>query len=164
MSRVYVVMCIGMLFFSCSKSNTSTAGASFFPQVPVNITILLTDPTYNQLTIQPGNWVYLYNVGYKGIIIYHTINDTYLAFDRTCPVNPMDTCAYVSMDSSGIFLNCSKAHIIRLQTSVCNGSNAGYCGSTFFPDSGVPRSGSAKVPLKQYTVTNDGSYIHINSN
>ena len=166
MTRIHIVICIGMLFFSCSKSNTSTAGAPFFPQVPVNITLLLTSPIYTQLTFQPGNWIYE-GGGYKGIIIYHTYNkdassnDIYVAFDRTCPINPLDTCAFVSMDSLNIYFSCSKKHIIG---SICNGSNAGICESTFFPDTGFPRSGTAKVPLKQYVVRNDGNYLYITNN
>ena len=81
-----------------------------------------------------------------------------MAFDRTCPVNPTDTCAYVSMDSSGIYFFCSKTHIIG---PVCSGSNAGICKSTFYPDTGFPRSGTAKVPLKQYVVKTDARNIYI---
>ncbi len=155
------IFCVSLLFFSCSQqSNTSTAGTSFFPLVPVNITLLLSDPAYNQLTLQPGNWVYL-NGGYNGIIVYHTINDEYMAFDRTCPVNTFDTCAYVSMDSSNIFLSCSKTHVIG---PVCNKSNAGICKSTFFPDTGFPRSGTAKVPLKQYVSKISNGYLYITNN
>jgi len=157
MNKAITIICIAFLFNSCSKSsNTSTAGAPFFPQVPVNITIQLNGPQYGALTFQQG-WVYE-GGGYKGLIIYHTINDVYVAYDRTCPVNPMDTCAYVSMDSSGIYFSCSKKHIIG---PPCTSTNAGICQSTFIPDNGFPRSGTAKVPLKQYVVKSDGNYLYI---
>ncbi len=161
MNRFIAIFCFTAMFFSCSKtSNTSTAGTAFFPQVPVNITIQLSGPAYAALTFQQG-WVYEPG-GYKGIIIYHTINDVYVAYDRTCPVNPMDTCAYVSMDSSLVYFSCSKKHIIG---PICTSTNAGICESTFIPDNGFPRSGNAKVPLKQYTVVYDGTnYLHITGN
>jgi len=159
MNKFIGFVCIALLFFSCSKSgNTSTAGAPFFPLVPVNITIQLNGPQYGALALQQG-WVYEPG-GYRDIIIYHTINDVYVAFDRTCPVNPMDSCAFVSMDSSGFYFSCSKKHIIG---PICNKSNAGICSSTFMPDTGFPRSGIANVPLKQYTVKLDamGNYLYI---
>ncbi len=158
MNKIFVYFCITGFFLSCSKSsNTSTAGTDFFLPVTVNVKILLTDPRYIQLAQMQG-WIYEPNVGNqgKGIVIYHTINDVFVAFDRTCPVTPTQDCAFVSMDSSGTFYKCSQ-YINSGKTC----TTGGFCNSKFLPDNGFPISGTAKVPLKQYVVKSDGTYLYI---
>jgi hypothetical protein len=158
MNRFITIFCFTALLFSCSKtSNTSTAGTDFFLPVTVNVRILMSDPHYGALSMMQG-WIYEPGVGNqgRGIIIYHTINDVYVAFDRTCPVNPTQDCAFVSMDSTNTFLRCS-----QYPNSGKNCTTGGFCNSKFSPDNGFPFYGSAKVPLKQYNVRTDGTYIYV---
>ena len=157
MNKLVLIFIALPLLFSCSKSgNSSTPTTNFFPPVAVNVTVNLTLPQNNAL-LQLQGWKYEPG-GNKGLVIYHTINDVYVAFDRTCPVNPTDTCAYVSMDSSGTYYSCSKTHIIG---PICSSTSAGICKSTFLPDNGFPRSGSATIPLRQYNVKYDADFIYI---
>lgn len=152
MNKLISTIFICVLFFSCSQNGNNITNTTFFPPVTVNIPIDLTYPYYLPLTI-PQGWMYLPG-GYRGVIIYNSVTNGLVAYDRTCPVNTTDSCALVSMDSAGYYFCCSKTHIFP---PICSSSNAGICGSKFFPDNGYPAVGSAKIPLRQYQVKSNGA-------
>lgn len=124
--------------FSCHKSNPVTDP---IPVVPVNVMVNITLPTTIQLQ-NPGGWAYIDNAGNRGIYVYHTINDEYRAFDRTCSYQPSKSCAKLVVDSSGIFLKCGSY----------NGSTFEPCCHSQFSMEGVPLSGEANTILLEYRV------------
>lgn len=162
MNKLFCSLTIVLMFASCSKDSNSNSSASntFFPPVAVNVKILLTDPTYGYLSLQQGGYACVLG-GNRGIIIYHTINDDYVAFDRTCPVDPTKDCAYVTMDSSGgLFFKCAQFPNAPYSCGrTC--TTGGFCSSKFDAATGFPISGSAKLPLKQYIVKKDATYLYI---
>jgi len=151
MNKFISAVSICILFFSCSKNSNNVTNTTFFPPVTVNLSIKLSLPYYAALTM-PQGWMYLPG-GYRGIILYNSVTNGIIAYDRACPVNTNDSCAFVNMDSAGYYLVCSKTHVFG---PICTASNAGICGSKFLPDNGYPNSGPATLPLKQYVVRNDG--------
>lgn len=112
---------------------------SKIPTVFVDIYIDLNDPLYSKLTL-PGSYEYITG-GVNGILIYHTINDDYQAFERTCPYDP--DCGKIYVDDKSF----------NAVDSVC-------CGSEFsLLLNGTVVQGPAVYPLKMY-----GAFFDINSN
>ncbi len=113
---------------------------SKIPTVFVDFTIDLSDPQYNQATI-PGGYIYVTG-GYSGILIYHTFDDTYIAFDRACPYD--HDCGKLYVDKtlfSTIDSTCCKSEF-----SLLTGGNA--------------TKGPATFPMKQYRcIYNEGARI-----
>ncbi len=147
MNKLLFLFLILLVIGSCKDEDNTNA--DFFSPVQVYLSINLNLPAYTNLSLPQG---YVYESGgNKGIIIYHTIFNEYVAFDRTCPLNPTDACSYVSVDSTNSFYRCG--HYTSSWQACCN--------SKFDPANGSVLSGSAKRALKQYYVRQDGSTLII---
>ena len=81
--------------------------------------------------------------GVRGIIVYCSQPNEYIAYERNCTYHPNDACATVNVDVSKLFLVDS------------------CCGSTFDLATGAPTGGVAIRPLVQYKTTYDGLYLII---
>jgi hypothetical protein len=90
-----------------------------------------------------GGFVY-HEGGVRGIIIYRQSQDRFLAFERNCPFQPMDSCARVEVDESTLFM-----------IDPC-------CSSTFDFD-GYPTGGPAEFPLRLYRTYLDQNFLLITS-
>lgn len=142
---IALVALMGFTLSNC-KDNTVTS-QDFFTPVQVYLNINMSLPSYAPLTIPQG---FVYEAGgNKGIIIYRTIYNEYVAFDRTCPNNPTDACSYISMDSTSAFYRCGQY----------DPSWKACCNSKFDPATATPIEGAAKRPLKQYIVKQDGNTL-----
>ena len=96
----------------------------------VNIEIPVNQPEYADLEAIGG--AIFINGGVKGIIVYHSNVNEYIAFDRNCSFDPSSTCAKIDSISS--------------TTAFC-----GCCSSVFLLDqNGVAANGPALLPLKKY--------------
>ena len=122
------------------QSATQNANTGTIPNIAVNIQINLQSITYSKLSVDNG-WVYL-NGGNRGIILYRASSTSYLAFERTCSYYPNNTCARVKVDPTNFYLTDT-------------------CCASYFNFSGVPTSGPATFPLKQYSVSLNGSILNI---
>ncbi len=120
------------------------------PNVPVFVKLNLNNPTYEPLTF-PGHYVYLQNVGFRGIIVWHDWDGTYRAFDRACSYHPYEDCALIHVDSTTAFMKCGRY------------DSAGWhsCCTSHFDMTGWPIQGPAVMPLRQYTVINERSFLII---
>ena len=108
------------------------------PEVVVDIRV-----TIQEFGIKNKNSVYLIdNRGVAGIILYKTLDNRFVAYDRCSTVNPEKRCA-VTVDESGI-----------IATDSCSGAKY----SMF---DGTPQKAPAKKSLKQYNVTADQFVIYI---
>jgi nitrite reductase/ring-hydroxylating ferredoxin subunit len=136
---------------ACKKDNTQEQTSDFFPPVQVNVSINLAFPQYSDLNNLQG-FAYLPE-GNKGIIVYHTLDDRFVAFDRTCSYSPNDACAFVSVDSSRIQFRCGQ---FKPNFVPC-------CGSKFEASSGIVQTGPARIALKQYFTARNGNTILISS-
>lgn len=150
----FLMIAMTVLALGCKKSSQSnSSGADFFPPVQVNTQINMSFPQYASLQNLQG-YVYLTGVGNKGIVVYHTTDDQFVAFDRTCSVNPTQSCAIVSVDSIPTRYRCGKP------------GTAGWekcCNSTFDATYGTALSGEARQGLKQYYTARSGSLVYISS-
>ena len=121
--KVIILLFLILFFLRCDNKQNPV------PNVYVDFTINLSDPQYNSVTI-PGNYLYLTG-GVNGIILYHTIDDQYKAFERTCTYDPDK--GRVSVTSDQFFAEDS------------------VCGSKFsLLVDGIVEQRPAEFPLKQY--------------
>lgn len=88
-------------FFSCQSSDD---GNTVLPNVPVNETIFLNNPLYSSMSVTPGTFAYAPG-GIKGLIIYHTVSDTFIVFDRACPHITPSSCSTMVIED-GINMKC----------------------------------------------------------
>ena len=142
-----------LLFFSlfvfiggCKEENEPVFT---IPYAHVDEEININSLSYQDLK-QPNGFIYLDHLGYKGIVVIRDEeSQSYMAFDRACPVHPDEDCAKISMHSSGFFLEDS------------------CCESLFDPQTGRPTRGPATSPvrpLRQYnTFVNSSNYLIIRS-
>lgn len=138
--KVYktVLICIFILtaITGCKDDYTSS-----IPYVYVKSEINLANKT--ELNTVGG--YFKINGGYGGIIIFHDMDDTYLAYDATCTFEILPSCS-VETDGSGI------------ATCPC-------CGSQFllFGGNASLTKGPAIEPLKQYTISNVGGRLIVSN-
>jgi len=94
---LFSVLCI-----SCTTS--SPDNNENLPNVPVNITLSLNSPQYQNLLV-PGGWVYV-SGGIKGLIVYNFNGTEFSAFDRACPhLSVTEACSKMIVES-GIKMIC----------------------------------------------------------
>ncbi len=147
MNNRILISLIVVLCFSCKKSNHVNENP--IPDVPVNLTINLSLPTYNKLN-DIGEFVYETG-GVKGIIILHHTDDNFYALDRACSFNYQDSCALINADASNLNLKCGKQ----------NGSTFINCCQSLFSFDGSVFQGPAKFGLKHYRISRSGNLLTI---
>jgi hypothetical protein len=135
-TRVYVILAAMILFMLlyCFGNSGCKSERDYgnIPYIYTDTTIDITSAMYNNLEFENG-WGYIPS-GYKGIFIYHSIGNQFIALERCCTYDPKiwEACVYYDVKGSGF-----------LRDSVC--------GSEFFPFDGSVRRGSpAELPLRQY--------------
>ena len=114
---------------------------SLIPNVPVNITLYVSDPAFVDLNAVTG-WTYLWG-GSRGILVYRRSNEEFMAYDRHCTYQPENSCGTIMMETSGF-----------TAIDTC-------CGSIFLVTDGSVNSGPATLPLKQYQTDFDGTRLLI---
>ena len=110
------------------------------PPALVNETINLTNLQFQNLQFIGGTVTI--PGGVRGIIVYRASTDEYRAFEANCSYEPLEACALVEVESSGLFLVDS------------------CCSSTFNFD-GFPTGGPASLPLRQYSTSLQGNFLVI---
>jgi len=97
------------------------------PNIPFDITIDLTLPTYDDLQ-GVGGYAFV-NAGSKGVIVYRRGVDDFVAFDRHSPADPEGTCSQpLTPDTSNFLLlndACSGAQFSLFDGSPVSGSDFG---------------------------------------
>jgi len=109
-----------------------------FPTVTVN----LSYPQYQRLRID-GGYVYIEGAGLRGIILYRSGENAFIAYERACPHHPEENCAIVQVDGSSLYM-----------VDHC-------CKSTFNFSDGQPTGGPAQRPLLQYRIEISGTTLKI---
>ena len=121
---------------SCKKNDDQ------IPNVPVNIYVNTTDPSFTALN-SVGGWVNITG-GNRGITVYRKSQTEFMAYERTCSYKPSDSNARVDVDTNtNYFLEDAS------------------CGSKFLITDGSVQNSPASFPLKHYTTSFDGTYVHI---
>jgi len=145
----FILMTACCLVFVQCKKNTIDPNQDFFPPVQVYTNLNLNLPTNIGLTF-PQGYLYLPQ-GNKGIVVYNSPNNGYVAYDRTCSYNPTEACAAVTVDSNYIGLRCGTYQV---------GATPSFkpcCESIFDLNTSIVSKGPATRPLKQYFTSYDVS-------
>jgi nitrite reductase/ring-hydroxylating ferredoxin subunit len=133
------ILIISFYINSCDKHQSP------IPNVHVDFYIDLNDPLYNNLAFIPGSYEYVTG-GVNGILVYHTLDNTFTAYERTCPHDP--ECGKVYVDKTGFYA----------VDSAC-------CKSEFsLLSNGIPVNDSpSQFPLKMYNCQHDigNNILHI---
>lgn len=106
------------------------------------ISINLNLPEYINLKME-GNYMYLNDGGVRGIILYHSGNSNYMAYERNCSFQPNSACATVEVHVSTLYMFCP------------------CCNSNFDLATGFPTGGIAWRPLRKYATSLNGSTLTI---
>jgi hypothetical protein len=125
-----------LLLAACNSTNDAQ------PQIPlaaVNELVVLTDQQNSNLRFDNGA-VYIKG-GVRGIIVVRQNASSYLAFERNCPYQPLDTCARVKIDP-----------FIRLYDPCCQSQ---------FSFLGQVQGGPATRNLRQYNTALSGNLLTI---
>lgn len=133
---ILLLLAMQMSFPGCKKDEDR------IPYVYVDAYISLSDPNFSALNAV-GGWVYVTG-GSKGILVYRSSNNTFMAYDRHCPYTPSDPCSRVAVDPNSNLLVKDDC-----------------CGSVFLITDGSPNSGPATKALLHYQTSFDGNTIHI---
>lgn len=136
-NTIFIAIAALMIVLSCKKDNSSSV-----PNVPVNVVLYASDPSFTNLN-PIGGWIY-YNGGSRGLIIYRKSSDEFITYDRHCTYQPENTCGKVSVEVAN--------NIIAIDTC---------CSSKFLLVDGSVNKGPATLPLKRYNTTFDGNKLSI---
>ncbi|MPM02432.1 hypothetical protein SDC9_48681 [bioreactor metagenome] len=123
------------VFPSCNKDEDR------IPYVPVNIYIDINNANYNDLNAI-GGYVYLTG-GYKGLIVYRSSYESFVAIERACPYHPTGDCERLVVDTSGLTISDP------------------VCGSQFLITDGSIVRGPSTRPAATYSTIFDGFYVRI---
>lgn len=122
---------------ACNSTNDSAE-----PQIPLaafNTSLNLIDQQNSSLRFDNGA-VY-HTGGVRGLIVVRQNAGTYLAFDRNCPYQPLDTCARLRIEPQ-----------VYLYDPCCKSQ---------FTLQGQLLSGPATRPLRQYRTSLSGNILTI---
>ena len=104
-----------------------------------DIVIDINFPAYVILR-NTGGFTYV-NGGVRGIIVYRSTGNSFLAYERNCSFHPNEACATVNVHSSSLYM-----------TDPC-------CSSDFSFQDGSPTGGQAWQPLRRYRTQFNGSTL-----
>lgn len=131
MKRQIIYFFLFIILISCSKDSAINNNNPFLPNYPVDLTINLNLPEYNNLQFV-SNSVYIDNgaAGIRGVFVFNAGSNNYVAFDAACPNQALSSCS--TMTINGI-------------KAVCACDNAEY---SFF----TGQAPDKQYPMKQYRV------------
>ncbi len=127
-----------LLLFLLSACGKKQKKYEEIPYVYVNIEMTVID-------LKPVNergWDTIQG-GYKGIILYKESASSYLAYERACPYDPLDSCSLVEVEPSGV-------------TAIDS-----CCESRYLLQDGSVFSGPSLISLKRYHTYYDGTHLNI---
>jgi hypothetical protein len=133
MKNLFALSMLIILTFSCNEED-------LIPETFVNFQIQASDIG------GVGQAIYTdLSYGVRGIVIYHSDIDQYIAYDRACSYRPSDPCEVIHLDDEN-----SPTYF----EDEC-------CDSRFLITDGTPFSGPAIIPLKRYNTSYDGVYVRV---
>ena len=130
---IFLILIVIILPSSGCKKSSVNAN---FPSVSVSKFVYMNLPPYNYLQIV-GNYMYIDDAGYKGLIVYHRSIDEWVVFDRGCTYDPTNADALLNVVTGGLTVEDS------------------HCGSKYNLVDGSVISSPATTPMKQYRVDYD---------
>src|ERR1044071_1599026 len=92
--RSFIVVILFSVLSTCKKDSSQ----SDVPNTLVDFTIYLSEPSNINLNVVTG-WVYV-PYGVKGIVIYRSEQEKFVAIERNCTYQASNSSAVVSVDTS----------------------------------------------------------------
>ena len=114
------------LIFSCQKNDDNNVNCNFLLSVPVNASINLNLPQYNQLNFI-NNPVYVSGYGNKGLIINRIGANSFVAFDAADPNHTPSSCSTLEISGIEGTCKCDDANSYSLFTGEPLGDNTLSC-------------------------------------
>lgn len=141
------ILIVFMSFFVACKDKGDQILQDAMPlPTPFNLVINVDLPAYQDLAFT--NHLYIADYGLNGLVIVRLENNRYAAYERTCPVNPKESCSivdFVNLGTSGSFLECQ-------------------CGEAFYRASdGFPTNSPEPRKLREYYSEFSGNTLYIDS-
>lgn len=150
MKKTFLFIIILFISFSCSKSGGHYTNP-YLPSNPVNLTIDLNLPAYDDLRFANGSVIIRQNgQGILGVVIFCLAEDLYVAYDIACPNHNIDpSCSAMNLEKRGsIYMLCScPEHPEPLKYSLITGTSM---------------TEGAKYQMKPYPVSKRGNIITVN--
>ena len=141
MKRITAALALLLCMIMLPQSSCQKEAYPNIPNVYVNMYLDISSTLYVELATV-GGYVYLTG-GYRGLIVYRSSNEQFVAFERCCPYDADLSSAVVKVDPSGLTMTDST------------------CMSTYLILDGSVVSGPATMPLKQYNTSFNGDDLHI---
>ncbi|RPD96019.1 hypothetical protein EGM88_11170 [Aureibaculum marinum] len=137
MKNIIVPFLIYITLIGCS--DTESYNNPYLPDVAVNQTVYLNNPSNNDLLFD-GGYVEI-SGGIKGIVVYHGASDIFYAYDLACPNSEPNSCVKMTVDGLNMICSCDDT-----QYALALG--------------GTPQNGG-KYGAKEYKVINNGQSLLI---
>jgi len=99
MQKIFVII----LFFGLISCSNSDDRNPVLPNVPVNETVFLNNPSSQNL-LAVGGYIEIQG-GISGIFVYNFNNTQFFAYDRACPHLPVGDCSAMTI-TDGISMEC----------------------------------------------------------
>ena len=142
MKRIKIAILLLPLYVLGTAACNENNPVDLIPFAYVNTDLYLKNIQYQDLR-QHGGFIYLDQVGFRGIIVYNDAG-RYRAFERACTYDPRSDCEPVKVDDSTLFM----VH---------------DCCSSVYNFDGNPTAGPAPLPLREYITFVEGDYLLIRS-
>ena len=110
-----------LLFLAVLGCNSSDDGNTLLPNVPVNVTLNLNLPAYQDLLINNGS-VFVPGHGIKGIIVFRLSESSIFAWDAACPHISPSGCSTMTINGVKMVCNCDDTEFSLLDGSPLSGT------------------------------------------
>ena len=137
--RMNKILLIGFFILTTTACNKDRYE---FPNAYVDYYLYPNNPEFNGLHF-PGGWANI-DGGVNGILIFHDYFDVYIAYDRACTNDPLNSCEQIYVDEE------------NLNTLSCH-----CCDAQYFIFDGAVTQGPAQYALHRYTTSFDGVTLRI---
>jgi nitrite reductase/ring-hydroxylating ferredoxin subunit len=139
MKKFFIIVIIVVFTISCDTGRVNNN-----PNIPNYTVNLQLNLNFYPLLQLAGNHIVNFDVGSgaRGIVIFNTGNNVYVAYDLACPNQPFNICTS-AMTVSGNNATCDcDSTVYNLYTGQCPGQ---------------------PYPMKQYHVEVSGGYLFVNN-
>lgn len=107
--KKYLLLILLPLLFGCSQDSFKNSNP-YLPNYGFSIDLNLNLPQYNQL-LYTANAVYVNDAGagIRGVFVFNTGNENYVAFDAACPNQALSSCSTMTINGIKALCACDGA-------------------------------------------------------
>lgn len=120
--KKYIVLLILPFLMACEKDSVANNNP-YLPNYNVNYTVNLNLPSNNNLLNTAGGvLINTAGVGIRGIFVFNTGNNVYVAYDAACPNQALSDCSSMTLNGINAVCPCDGAEY-SLFTGLSNGKD-----------------------------------------